>query len=524
MLKLTIIKIKNIDHLVLSLPIRQGLFALTGDNGTGKSSIMSILSNIVIKPTARNNSSRTLKRFHKNDFGEESLIRLEYEGVMDVFIPSPDMRTMHINRDRESDIKGIGIPGFFEASVIYGTRFKDTNLDAAYRSLDIDIDTLEENIQRGDKNIKILDAYSFVTENLGYILQGNKEYYKELKRAQITDIGKKEPKKSKNKLFNGTPYFLKIESGALVSQFRMSAGECMMISLLHTLNRLIRNVDSQQKDGNPKVQLILIDEVELALHPSAIRRLVDTLRELSEKHHLCIYFATHSREIIHQISPSNIFHLQRIGKNIDVINPCTSNYAIRDIYTHDGYDYLILVEDELSKIIIERIIDENDWISSRLIKVLAIGGWRNVLKFHVDINQSHLLGNRSCRVLSVLDGDIKDQCEKMKKEAREYTSIPIHFLPIKSLEKYLREKLVTQPDKDFFKEVNDRFFTVKSLKEVIEGCNKKEEDKALYACLTQELTERGVDIKTFVTRLADIIYQREEFEPLKDFLRRAFNK
>lgn len=50
----------------------------------------------------------------------------------------------------------------------------------------------------------------------------------------------------------------------------MSAGENMLISLLHMLNVVIvRPAKSED------VRLILIDEIELALHPSAIMRLVD---------------------------------------------------------------------------------------------------------------------------------------------------------------------------------------------------------------------------------------------------------
>ena len=52
----------------------------------------------------------------------------------------------------------------------------------------------------------------------------------------------------------------------------MSAGENMLISLLHMLNVVI--VRSAKIE---EVRLILIDEIELALHPSAIMRLVDFL-------------------------------------------------------------------------------------------------------------------------------------------------------------------------------------------------------------------------------------------------------
>ena len=58
-------------------------------------------------------------------------------------------------------------------------------------------------------------------------------------------------------------------------------------------------------------RLILIDEIELALHPSAIMRLVDFLQKLATEYNLAIYFSSHSIELLRKIKPSNIFHLQK---------------------------------------------------------------------------------------------------------------------------------------------------------------------------------------------------------------------
>lgn len=86
----------------------------------------------------------------------------------------------------------------------------------------------------------------------------------------------------------------------------MSAGENMLISLLHMLNVVIvRPAKSED------VRLILIDEIELALHPSAIMRLVDFLQKLATEYNLAIYFSSHSIELLRKIKPSNIFIYKR---------------------------------------------------------------------------------------------------------------------------------------------------------------------------------------------------------------------
>ena len=86
----------------------------------------------------------------------------------------------------------------------------------------------------------------------------------------------------------------------------------------------------------------MIDEVELALHPAAIDRLVLFLKDLAttSKHNLIIYFSTHSSELIHRISPRNIFYIENNGGVVEITNPCYPNYAVRNLYIPNGFDLL----------------------------------------------------------------------------------------------------------------------------------------------------------------------------------------
>lgn len=68
----------------------------------------------------------------------------------------------------------IGVKGFFEGSLIFGNRFKDTSFDKVKK-----LDRLSES------QYEVVD--SFITENLGRILQGNKDFYKKL--YKLTDYG-----------------------------------------------------------------------------------------------------------------------------------------------------------------------------------------------------------------------------------------------------------------------------------------------------------------------------------------------
>ncbi len=45
-LNMTIEKIKSIDYLEFDLPIEKGLYAITGQNGSGKSSVVTCASSV----------------------------------------------------------------------------------------------------------------------------------------------------------------------------------------------------------------------------------------------------------------------------------------------------------------------------------------------------------------------------------------------------------------------------------------------------------------------------------------------
>ena len=86
-------------------------------------------------------------------------------------------------------------------------------------------------------------------------------------------------------------------------------------------------------------------------------RIYTDLKDMANRYNYAIYFSTHSIELISGISPSNIFFIDRHADNtIEVINPCYPAYATRILYDHNGYDKVILVEDDLAKAIVERVL------------------------------------------------------------------------------------------------------------------------------------------------------------------------
>src|SRR6056297_503943 len=487
-LKLHIENLKNFTNFDLEISLEKGLYAITGTNGSGKSTVIALLS----KPFQPSILGKIFHREKKKD----SKIIYEYGDSQD------ECAVQGGNWVSNRTGPAMHLRGFFEGSIIHGSRFSDANYTAL---------TNATNVQEED----LVIADKFVRENLSSILHGSDGKYYKLKRLRTKKIAFDKFK------FRGVPYFIDF-GDKLFSQFSMSTGECLLISLLHFLNNtVIRNRDKKS------TKLILIDEVELALHPSALKRLVDLLREISEKYNLVVYFSTHSIELVRHISPDNIYYLQRgIFTDIEVVNPCYPAYATRSLYDHDGYDFLILVEDILAKYIVKRIIDDKKLYESKLIHVMPCAGWENTIKLHDDIVNSNLVGHGTV-IMTILDGDIADEFDSKYKSKGLFTNIFIQFFPIYSIEKFIHKKIVKKPDPKFIKQIGDRFFRVKSLSVILEEYNMNfpndNSGKKLFSLLKRRAIEQKMKENEFLTLLCEFIYEYEGFDKLAEKLKKTIN-
>lgn len=255
-----------------------------------------------------------------------------------------------------------------------------------------------------------------------------------------------------------------------------------------------------KKNYNKNNKIIfLIDEVELALHPSAIDRLIKLINGLIVGTELVCIFSSHSAEVIRKINPKKLFHLENNEGILNVVNPCYPSYAIRDLYTQDGFDFLLLVEDELAKKIVNEIIMENNLFSSKLIHVLPCGDWYNNLRLHNDIIKNNVLGVGKV-VISVLDGDVIKEVN----EKQDFKHLMKLFLPVKSIEKYLYEKLINNADWNFIKFLGDKYFRIRSLQDIIAdykanfNVDKDSNGKKLYSMLISNMFKAGISEDQFL--------------------------
>lgn len=451
--------VKSIKDISFSFPLESGLYAITGENASGKSTLVACASCVFF--------NMPMIEYFGRPFGKAAIEftlgnatrKWEYsDGKWHRFF-SQERMVLH---------------GFYEGSVIFGNRFKDANFEAL-RALD----------KIASKDVDVAD--DFIKMNLGSILHNDSKYYTKLYSIK--------PDVKEALGIKGFPYFYEVDNGKYISQARMSTGENLLLTILHSLY-LRRNDRKKNKDNGPFI--VFLDEIELALHASSLRRLIIFLQKISEELNAAIFFSTHSIELIRDIKPQNIFYLDRqINGSIMITNPCYPAFATRNLYSDDGYgnDAVIFVEDDLARSIIDRVLIEKELINNIRIKILPSGGWTNTLIMAHDVISSKLL-LRGTRVIVILDKDIKEQVPDFMRAHKECRNLEPDYLPVSSLEKYLKHNLVDKSDPALYKKLDNYVFQGRPLSSVLEKYKteidiaKDKDGKGLYGVLINEL--RGI--------------------------------
>ena len=188
-----------------------------------------------------------------------------------------------------------------------------------------------------------------------------------------------------NKHFSGVA----LSSGLKYSSLSMGTGEQRVLKILEK----VRSAEAYS--------LILIDEIDLLLHISALDRLIEVLHDIAQSRHLQIVFTTHSVEML---KLSRYVRVQYIA-NVD---PCDKTF----VYEKIGGDLLysltgrtcrpikIYVEDALAAAIVREVARKNGMTAD--VETVIYGSINNSFTLAASFV---LCSGKPAHVLIVLDGD-----------------------------------------------------------------------------------------------------------------------
>ena len=177
-------------------------------------------------------------------------------------------------------------------------------------------------------------------------------------------------------------------------------------------------------------------------------------------------------------------------------------------------------------------IDNNRLDYNKRIQVLPVGGYDNTLELHQNFLQEEILQPVS-HIISIVDGDAEGDVLKKKSDDGKWAYIPtdtILFLPIESLEKYLKKELFDNKNYALMRLLRDRLFKFETEvnwfeQEYLENIdNKRKEDiakgrlakkdteyfvngKNLFSILSTKYESQGHSRKEFREKICNIVIE-----------------
>lgn len=359
--------LRNISKLNFDLPDR-GIWLLTAGNGAGKTSLLACLR------------------------------RIGHSNAFPIHFPS--------------SIESTNLDNYSKARIVYG--IDDDEVEYAYRG--------ERWAPRPRRNSSLLDQFGYpsviyVGATADRITPRPEDFSsKRIKNAPATLIA------AANQIFETTKFddlrIVNLKKGggnrAFVlrvgqnpaqyhSEKQFSLGELCVLKLI------------AQLEDCPHQSLVLIDELEIALHPRAQVQLYEFLRRMAGKKQLTVIFSTHSVTLLKTVPRSQIIYLERSNKGVVTpIVACFPTYALGNITLGEerAPDVILYVEDEVARSIIEPLVKltvQKKYQNNSLfpvVKTVPIGGFESVINF-LSQHTSVLPGGTKAQAL--LDNDVKSE-------------------------------------------------------------------------------------------------------------------
>ncbi|MEQ8599606.1 MAG: AAA family ATPase [Devosia sp.] len=211
----------------------------------------------------------------------------------------------------------------------------------------------------------------------------------------------------------GNPAFLlKVQDNPVKfhSEKSFSLGELCVLKLIDGIR------------GCPNQSLVLIDELEIALHPRAQIQLYRYIESVAQTKQLTVIFSTHSVSLIKSIPRNKLMFMERDeAGDVTIVRGCFPTYAIGNITLGEekAPDTALYVEDDVAKAIVEPLVKlclQDRFAANNLfpdVRVIPIGPFNAVVQF---LTNHGVLLPEGTRGFALLDEDVKtDHVEEWRR-------------------------------------------------------------------------------------------------------------
>ncbi|MBF60219.1 MAG: ATP-binding protein [Halomonas sp.] len=184
------------------------------------------------------------------------------------------------------------------------------------------------------------------------------------------------------------------------SEKNFSLGELCVLKLAQKMSTAENN------------SLILIDEVEMALHPQAQVRLLNKITQIATNKNLTVIFSTHSSTLIKNIDRRNIIFISRDDQGSYTTKTNVFPAQVLGEIAFDEEvksDFIFFVEDEEAKLLLEQVcgkFDENRNTHKPMYKVVPVGGYYQVMQM---LERSALIIPTHVKRHVFLDDDVRTE-------------------------------------------------------------------------------------------------------------------
>lgn len=245
--------------------------------------------------------------------------------------------------------------------------------------------------------------------------------------------------------------------------YNMGAGENAVLTLLYEILAAGEGA------------LIVVDEIELGIHVSAQKKLIDVLKELCKKNHCQIVCSTHSQYILDSLPSDGRVLIQSSGLRTTITQEISSEFALSTLSGQNQPEMSVFVEDEVAQSFLQNVLCEE--IRKR-IDVKIIGSADNSIPAQMEAH----FREGSDNFCVIMDGDKKNKKEDMvkgiikrlddRKESeaakKDYFNKRITYLPGDcNPERYLLQSIIQASDKQHLEHA-----WAKTSDEIIDICNK----------------------------------------------------